>query len=89
VERGGTTDPRGLRAPGILDNWSAIESPSEDGILSQAPVVSGFGSGPDALVVWEDSSSTGFRVRGRVLSYTGWSEVMAISSADADAREPT
>ncbi len=74
---------------GIFSSWGPTETLSADGIRSQAPVVSGFHSGPDALVVWEDSTSAGFRIRARKLNYQGWGAVEAVSTADADAREPT
>lgn len=74
---------------GSRQNWGEAEVLSADGILSQAPVVSGCAGQPRALVAWEDSSAAGFRVRGRTLSALGWSSVAAISTADADAREPS
>jgi hypothetical protein len=74
---------------GIHLAWGTTDQLSADGIPSQAPVVSGYPDGTSALVAWEDSSATGFRVRARTLSASGWESVATLNTTVADAREPS
>lgn len=74
---------------GVGASWAAVEMLTNDGVRSQAPVVGGYAGNNAALVAWEDSTSSGFRVVARLLSTQGWGPVEAVSTSPFDAREPS